>query len=104
MRGAACEALGTTGCAAALAARAEAAPSDLAWHVRAGAATTWSLADSGPAVPALAKAVTDPTADVRKAAVRSLARHRAVEEARAALAAATTDSGADVRAFAARAL
>ncbi|MFE9572999.1 fumarate reductase/succinate dehydrogenase flavoprotein subunit [Streptomyces sp. NPDC006692] len=104
VRGAAYEALGTTGCPAALATRAEAALSDLAWQVRAGAATALSAADSDLAVPALAKALTDLNADVRKAAVLALTRHRAVEDARTALATATTDSDADVRAYATRAL
>ncbi|MFI1533418.1 fumarate reductase/succinate dehydrogenase flavoprotein subunit [Streptomyces anandii] len=103
VRGAAYEALGTTGCPAALATRAEAALSDLAWQVRAGAATALSAADSDLAVPALAKALTDLNADVRKAAVLALSRHRAVEDARTALATAATDSDADVRAYATRA-
>ncbi|MET7455910.1 fumarate reductase/succinate dehydrogenase flavoprotein subunit [Streptomyces sp. NPDC005574] len=104
VRGAAYEALGTTGCPPALTARAETALSDLAWQVRAGAATALSVADSDLAVPALAKALTDLNADVRKAAVLALTRHRAVEDARVALTTATTDSDADVRAYAARAL
>ncbi|GGL91624.1 fumarate reductase/succinate dehydrogenase flavoprotein-like FrdA [Streptomyces fumigatiscleroticus] len=104
VRAAAYEALGTTGCPAPLAARAEAALSDRAWQVRAGAATALSLADPGLAVPALAKALADSNADVRKAAVTALTRHRAAEDARAALATATTDPDADVRAYAARAL
>ncbi|MGW4438673.1 fumarate reductase/succinate dehydrogenase flavoprotein subunit [Streptomyces sp. NPDC004596] len=104
VRGAAYGALGTTGCPAALAARAEAALSDTAWQVRAGAATALSAAESDLAVPALAKALADLNADVRKAAVLALTRHCAVEDARAALATATTDPDADVRAYAARAL
>ena len=104
VRAAAYEALGTTSCPAPLAARAQAALSDLAWQVRVGAATALSLADAGLAVPALAKALADPNADVRKAAVAALTRHRATEDARAALATATTDPDADVRAYAARAL
>ncbi|MFC9930816.1 fumarate reductase/succinate dehydrogenase flavoprotein subunit [Streptomyces sp. NPDC127190] len=104
VRGAAYEALGTAGCPAPLAVQAESALSDPAWQVRAGAATALSAADPGVAVPALAKAVADPNADVRKAAVLALTRHRAAEEARAALATATADSDADVRAYAARAL
>ncbi|MFI9821588.1 fumarate reductase/succinate dehydrogenase flavoprotein subunit [Streptomyces sp. NPDC052013] len=104
VRAAAYEALGTTGCPAPLAARAEAALSDPAWQTRAGAATALSLADPGLAVPALAKALADPNADVRKAAVTALTRHRATGDARAALATATTDPDADVRAYAARAL
>ncbi|MDT0567190.1 fumarate reductase/succinate dehydrogenase flavoprotein subunit [Streptomyces sp. DSM 3412] len=104
VRGAAYEALGTAGCPAALAARAEAALADPAWQVRAGAATALSATDPDVAVPALTKALADANADVRKAAVLALTRHRASEDARAALAAATTDSDADVRAYAARAL
>ncbi|MFI6014605.1 fumarate reductase/succinate dehydrogenase flavoprotein subunit [Streptomyces sp. NPDC051243] len=104
VRAAAYEALGTSGCPAPLAARAQAALSDPAWQVRVGAATALSLADPGLAVPALAKALADPNADVRKAAVVALTGHRATEDARAALATATTDPDADVRAYAARAL
>nr|WP_317448050.1 fumarate reductase/succinate dehydrogenase flavoprotein subunit [Streptomyces collinus] len=104
VRAAAYEALGATGCPGPLAAQAEAALSDLAWQVRAGAATALAAADPGPAVPALAKAVADPNADVRKAAVLALTRHRGSEDARAALATATADSDADVRAYAGRAL
>ncbi|GAA3120154.1 hypothetical protein GCM10017687_37280 [Streptomyces echinatus] len=55
-------------------------------------------------MPALAKALADINADVRKAAVLSLGRHRASTEVRAALATATADSDADVRAYAARGL
>ena len=47
VRAAAYEALGTTGCPAPLAARAEAALSDPAWQVRAGAGTALSLAAPG---------------------------------------------------------
>ncbi|MGW2486274.1 fumarate reductase/succinate dehydrogenase flavoprotein subunit [Streptomyces sp. NPDC001606] len=104
VRGVAYEALGTAGCPAPLAVQAESALSDPAWQVRAGAAAALSAADPDVAVPALAKAVADPNADVRKAAVLALTRHRAAEEARAALATATADSDADVRAYAARAL
>ncbi|MBB0244083.1 fumarate reductase/succinate dehydrogenase flavoprotein subunit [Streptomyces alkaliphilus] len=104
VRAAAYEALGTIGCPAPLAARAEAALSDPAWQVRAGAAAALSLTAPELAVPALAKALTDPNADVRKAAVVALTRHRGAEDARAALATATTDPDADVRAYAARAL
>ncbi|MEU1318049.1 fumarate reductase/succinate dehydrogenase flavoprotein subunit [Streptomyces tibetensis] len=97
-------ALGTTGCPAPLTARAVAALAEPAWQVRAGAATALSVADADVAVPALAKALADTNADVRKAAVLALTRHRTTEEARAALATATTDSDADVRAYAGRAL
>jgi HEAT repeat protein len=104
VRAAAYAALGATGCPAPLAERAATALSDAAWQVRACAATGLSAANAGVAVPALAKALADPNADVRQAAVQSLARHRDTEDARAALATATTDSDADVRAYAARAL
>ncbi|MGW1282698.1 fumarate reductase/succinate dehydrogenase flavoprotein subunit [Streptomyces sp. NPDC002586] len=104
VRGAALAALAGTGCPAPLAARAVAALADPAWQVRSGAATALSAATAETAVPALAKALADPNADVRKAAVLALTRHRATEEARAALATATADSDADVRAYAARGL
>ncbi|MFH9062298.1 fumarate reductase/succinate dehydrogenase flavoprotein subunit [Streptomyces coeruleorubidus] len=104
VRAAAYGALGTTGCPAPLTERAVAALSEQAWQVRAGAATALSVTDPEVAVPALAKALADANADVRKAAVLALTRHRATEEARAALATATSDSDADVRAYAARAL
>ncbi|MEV5435278.1 fumarate reductase/succinate dehydrogenase flavoprotein subunit [Streptomyces sp. NPDC052682] len=104
VRGAAYGALGTTGIPAPLAARAVEALSDPAWQVRSGAATALSAADPEVAVPALAKALADPNADVRKAAVLALTRHTAGDDARAALATATTDTDADVRAYAARAL
>ncbi|MFF4910981.1 fumarate reductase/succinate dehydrogenase flavoprotein subunit [Streptomyces sp. NPDC001260] len=103
VRGAAFGALASVGCPAPLTFRAVAALSDRAWQVRAGAATALSAADPATAVPALAKALADSNADVRKAAVLSLTRHLPVPEARAALATATTDSDADVRAYAARA-
>ena len=104
VEGAAYGALGTTGCPPRLAARAVTALSASAWQVRAGAATALSAADPEVAVPALAKALADPNADVRKAAVLALTRHSATEDARAALATVTTDPDADVRAYAARAL
>jgi HEAT repeat protein len=104
VQGAAYGALGTTGCPAPLAARAVTALSAAAWQVRSGAATALSAADPDLAVPALAKALADPNADVRKAAVLALTRHSGTDDARAALATATTDSDADVRAYAARAL
>nr|WP_308030860.1 fumarate reductase/succinate dehydrogenase flavoprotein subunit [Streptomyces sp. CoH27] len=104
VRGAALGALAGTGCPPSLAARAVAALSDPAWQVRSGAATALSAGAADVAVPALAKALADPNADVRKAAVLALTRHRATAEARAALATATADSDADVRAYAARGL
>ncbi|MFJ5029006.1 fumarate reductase/succinate dehydrogenase flavoprotein subunit [Streptomyces sp. NPDC088560] len=104
VRGAALGALAGTGCPAPLAARAVAALSDPAWQVRSGAATALSAATADAAVPALAEALGDANADVRKAAVLALTRHRGTAQARAALATAATDSDADVRAYAARGL
>ncbi|WP_315904022.1 fumarate reductase/succinate dehydrogenase flavoprotein subunit [Streptomyces fulvoviolaceus] len=104
VQGAAYGALGTTGCPAPLAARAVAALSASAWQVRSGAATALSAAAPDVAVPALAKALADANADVRKAAVLALTRHTHTADARAALATATSDSDADVRAYATRAL
>ncbi|MDQ0582756.1 fumarate reductase/succinate dehydrogenase flavoprotein subunit [Streptomyces rishiriensis] len=104
VRAAAYGALGTTGCPVPLAARAVSALADPAWQVRAGAATALSVAHPDTALPVLAKTLADPNADVRKAAVLALTRHRGWEAARAALATATTDSDADVRAYATRAL
>ncbi|MEV6942340.1 fumarate reductase/succinate dehydrogenase flavoprotein subunit [Streptomyces sp. NPDC051172] len=104
VRGAALGALATVGCPAPLAARAVAALADPAWQVRAGAATALSAASADTAVPALAKALSDPNADVRKAAVLALTRHNGTAEARAALATVTADPDADVRAYAARGL
>ncbi|MGI5479083.1 fumarate reductase/succinate dehydrogenase flavoprotein subunit [Streptomyces lavendofoliae] len=102
VRGAAFEALGTTGCPAALTDAAVAALADGAWRPRAGAATALGAADPDTAVPALAQALGDPNADVRKAVVLALLRHRAHDGARAALLSATDDPDADVRAYAAR--
>ncbi|MGA5407696.1 fumarate reductase/succinate dehydrogenase flavoprotein subunit [Streptomyces lavendulocolor] len=102
VRGAAFEALGTTGCPAGPARTALAALTDGAWRARAGAATALGAADPAVAVPALAEALDDTHADVRKAAVLALLRHRADERARRALAGATDDTDADVRAYAAR--
>ncbi|NUQ98607.1 MAG: fumarate reductase/succinate dehydrogenase flavoprotein subunit [Streptomyces sp.] len=104
VRGAALGALATVGCPAPLAARAVTALADPAWQVRAGAATALSAAPADTAVPALAKALADPNADVRKAAVLALTRHNGTTEARAALATVTSDADADVRAYATRGL
>ncbi|MFI5976745.1 fumarate reductase/succinate dehydrogenase flavoprotein subunit [Streptomyces sp. NPDC051452] len=104
VRGAALGALATTGCPAPLVARAVAALSAPAWQVRSGAATALSAAPADTAVPALADALADLNADVRKAAVLALTRHRATEESRTALATAMTDADADVRAYASRGL
>ncbi|MFE2050305.1 fumarate reductase/succinate dehydrogenase flavoprotein subunit [Streptomyces sp. NPDC059459] len=105
VRGAAFAALARSGCPDRSAARAVHALGDPAWQVRSGAATALSAAAAGIAVPALAKALADSNADVRKAAVLALTRHTAVsQDARSALATVTADSDADVRAYASRAL
>ncbi|MCX5177619.1 fumarate reductase/succinate dehydrogenase flavoprotein subunit [Streptomyces virginiae] len=103
VRGAALAALARAGCPDGYARTAVAALADAAWQVRAGAATGLSAATAEAAVPALAKALADANADVRKAAVLALLAHRACAEARAALATAVSDPDADVRAYAARA-
>ncbi|MFD3585612.1 fumarate reductase/succinate dehydrogenase flavoprotein subunit [Streptomyces sp. NPDC058683] len=104
VRGAAYEALAGVGCPPPLAGSAVAALAAPAWQVRVGAARALGAAGAAVAVPALAKSLADPNADVRKAAVLALTRHAGAEEARAALATATADSDADVRAYAARGL
>ncbi|MEU6820088.1 fumarate reductase/succinate dehydrogenase flavoprotein subunit [Streptomyces atriruber] len=103
VRAAALTSLAVTGCPVPYADRAVAALGDPAWQVRAGAAAALRTAPPDPAVPALAKASTDPEADVRKAAVLSLLDHATAPEARAALATATKDPDADIRAYATRA-
>ncbi|MFD3945345.1 fumarate reductase/succinate dehydrogenase flavoprotein subunit [Streptomyces sp. NPDC058579] len=104
VRAAALAALAVTGCPPAYAGTVVDALTDPAWQVRAGAATALRAAPAEQAVPALAKALADPNADVRKAAVLSLHPHRTAPDARTALTTATTDPDADVRAHAARAL
>ncbi|MFJ3583458.1 fumarate reductase/succinate dehydrogenase flavoprotein subunit [Streptomyces sp. NPDC090127] len=104
VKGAALAGLAVTGCPPAYAEAAVVALSAPAWQVRAGAATALRAAPAGRAVPALAEALADANADVRKAAVLALHPHRADPVARAALATATTDPDADVRAHAARTL
>lgn len=77
-----------------------------AWQVRQGAARALAGAPSpSAAVPPLSQALSDPHLDVRKAAVLSLTRWAASEEAaRRALTGALDDGDADVRAYARRAL
>ncbi|MGE0214617.1 fumarate reductase/succinate dehydrogenase flavoprotein subunit [Mycolicibacterium sp.] len=77
-----------------------------AWQIRQGAARALAGAPTpSTAVPPLARALTDPHLDVRKAAVLSLTRWAPSEQAaRAALAGALGDGDADVRAYARRAL
>ncbi|MEV7524999.1 fumarate reductase/succinate dehydrogenase flavoprotein subunit [Streptomyces sp. NPDC091371] len=103
VRGAALAALSSTGCPGRYAEAAVAGLADPAWQVRAGAAAALSAAAPGTAVPALAGALDDANADVRKAAVLALLAHRGSEAARAALATAVSDPDSDVRAYAGRA-
>ncbi|WP_432752885.1 fumarate reductase/succinate dehydrogenase flavoprotein subunit [Streptomyces sp. JL2001] len=100
VRAAALGALGTLGCPAGYAADAVRALDDPAWQVRAGAAAGLAAADRETAVPALARILGDPNADVRKAAVLALLRHPGTA---AVLATALDDADADVRAYASRA-
>ncbi|MFF8835383.1 fumarate reductase/succinate dehydrogenase flavoprotein subunit [Streptomyces sp. NPDC015130] len=102
VRGAALAALAGTGCPPEYAATAVAALADGAWQVRAGAATALRAAPPALAVPALAGALGDANADVRKAAVLSLLPHGAEPAARTELAGAADDPDADVRAYASR--
>ncbi|MFI8386571.1 fumarate reductase/succinate dehydrogenase flavoprotein subunit [Streptomyces sp. NPDC085540] len=103
VRGAALGALASVGCPDGYARTAVAALANAAWQVRAGAAAGLSAAAPHTAVPALAKALADANADVRKAAVLALLAHRDAPEAREALATAVSDPDADVRAYAGRA-
>jgi succinate dehydrogenase/fumarate reductase flavoprotein subunit/HEAT repeat protein len=71
-----------------------------AWEVRVGAAQALAAASPGVAVTPLVAAMSDPHANVRKAAVTALAPMRADPAAAAALNAAADDGDADVRAYA----
>jgi HEAT repeat protein len=71
-----------------------------AWEVRAGAAQALAAASPAVAVGPLAGAVSDPHANVRKAAVAALAPMHAYPGVAAVLYAAASDSDADVRALA----
>ncbi|MFB6517959.1 fumarate reductase/succinate dehydrogenase flavoprotein subunit [Streptomyces sp. NPDC056401] len=82
--------------------RAVSSLADPAWQVRAGAAAGLSAAPAGVAVAPLALALSDPNADVRKAAVLALRAHRPDPAALSALTTATKDPDADVRAYATR--
>ncbi|MGA6155931.1 fumarate reductase/succinate dehydrogenase flavoprotein subunit [Stenotrophomonas sp. NPDC087984] len=104
VRAAALEALASAGCPAPLDAEVVAALGDAAWQVRKGAATALSAAAPELGVPALARALADPHADVRKAAVLALLPLAEREVgAREALSSVRSDPDADVRAYAARA-
>ena len=71
-----------------------------AWEARAGAAQALAAASPIVAVGPLVAAVSDPHANVRKAAVTALALMRAYPGAAEALHAAASDGDADVRAYA----
>jgi len=71
-----------------------------AWEVRVGAAQALAAASPSVAVTPLVAAMSDPHANVRKAAVIALAPMRADPAAAAALDAAARDDDADVRAYA----
>ncbi|WP_044581591.1 fumarate reductase/succinate dehydrogenase flavoprotein subunit [Streptomyces iranensis] len=104
VRAAALEALASAGCPAPLDAEAVAALGDAAWQVRKGAATALSAAAPEVGVPALARALADSHADVRKAAVLALLPLAEREPgAREALSSVRSDPDADVRAYAAKA-
>ena len=77
---------------------------DAAWQVRVGAARGLAAAPDTVAVAPLLTALGDPHADVRKAAVLSLAARTTDPEVRDAVERATKDADADVRGYARRAL
>ncbi|OFJ55573.1 fumarate reductase/succinate dehydrogenase flavoprotein subunit [Mycolicibacterium grossiae] len=106
VRAAALAALGAVGWDDADAATVEGALAASAWQIRQGAARALAGAPSpSAAVPPLSRALADPHLDVRKAAVLSLTRWAASEDAaRAALTGALDDGDADVRAYARQAL
>jgi HEAT repeat protein len=74
------------------------------WQVRVGAVRGLAHAPSDVAVRPLARAVDDPSGDVRKATVISLTGHATDPDAAEALERATKDIDADVRGYARRAL
>jgi aspartate oxidase/HEAT repeat protein len=101
VQAAAFKAAGPLGCPAPLEVLAASAiGSAAAWEVRAGAARALAGASPDVAVPMLAGALSDPHADVRKAAVIALAGMGEHPAAAAALRAAAADPDADVRAYA----
>jgi HEAT repeat protein len=104
VRAAAFEAAAVIKCPPPLDSLAVAALGDPAWQVRKGAAQALGGADPGVAVAPLVAAVHDPDLDVRKSAVRSLARWVDDPVVTSALESARDDSDADVRAYARQAL
>jgi succinate dehydrogenase/fumarate reductase flavoprotein subunit/HEAT repeat protein len=105
VRAAALAALGAVGCGEDDLADVQRALTEPAWQVREGAARALAGAAPTVAVPRLSRALTDQHLDVRKAAVLTLTRWAASEQAaRDALGLALEDGDADVRAYARHAL
>ncbi len=104
VRAAALKAAATANCPQPLPTLALSAITDQAWQVREGAAEALSATSPQLAVPALTTATTDLHADVRKAAIMTLAQWPQIPEAALALREAQSDPDADVRAYARRAL
>ena len=105
VRAAALAALGVLGCGDDDLAGVQRALTEPAWQVREGAARALAGAAPKVAVPTLSRALTDQHLDVRKAAVLTLTRWAASEQAaRDALGLALEDGDADVRAYARHAL
>jgi succinate dehydrogenase/fumarate reductase flavoprotein subunit/HEAT repeat protein len=105
VRAAALSALGSLGGDDGDIAVIERALGESAWQVREGAARALSGVAPEIAVPSLSRTLSDSHLDVRKAAVLSLTRWAASEQAaREALGLALADADADVRAYARRAL
>jgi succinate dehydrogenase/fumarate reductase flavoprotein subunit/HEAT repeat protein len=105
VRAAALAALGSVGWGDPELGAVERALTESAWQVRQGAVRALAGTTSQVAVPSLSRALADPHLDVRKAAVLSLTRWAASEDAaRDALTGALEDGDADVRAYARRAL
>jgi HEAT repeat protein len=105
VRAAALTALGTVGFDDHDLAEVKRALTESAWQVREGAARALAGAAPKVAVPTLSRAPTDQHLDVRKAAVLTLTRWAASEQAaRDALGLAIEDGDADVRAYARHAL
>jgi succinate dehydrogenase/fumarate reductase flavoprotein subunit/HEAT repeat protein len=105
VRAAALTALGAVGFGDHDLADVQRALTEPAWQVREGAARALAGAAPTVAVPTLSRALTDQHLDVRKAAVLTLTRWAASEQAaRDALGLALDDGDADVRAYARHAL
>jgi HEAT repeat protein len=105
VRAAALAALGAVGFGAGDLSDVQRALAEPAWQVREGAARALAGAAPTVAVPTLSRALADQHLDVRKAAVLTLTRWAASEQAaRDALGLALEDGDADVRAYARHAL